>query len=69
MEFVALLMLPGLLLLIFVVMQFIYRGQREVNAANWRREGRCHHCGYDLRGNASGICPECGTFVGQENDK
>ncbi len=59
----ALLMLPGLLLLIFVVVQFIFRGQKEANSANWRREGRCHHCGYHLQGNASGICPECGTFV------
>lgn len=29
----------------------------------WRRYpvGRCQSCGYDLTGNASGICPECGT--------
>ena len=25
--------------------------------------GRCAACGYDLRGNASGVCPECGTAV------
>lgn len=24
----------------------------------WR--GRCGHCRYDLRGNVSGVCPECG---------
>ena len=23
--------------------------------------GKCHVCGYDLTGNVSGICPECGT--------
>src|SRR5436190_7739532 len=23
--------------------------------------GTCHTCGYNLRGNVSGICPECGT--------
>ncbi len=23
--------------------------------------GLCTHCGYDLTGNASGACPECGT--------
>ncbi|HUU83124.1 MAG TPA: hypothetical protein VM243_06425 [Phycisphaerae bacterium] len=22
--------------------------------------GRCLHCGYDLTGNVSGVCPECG---------
>lgn len=25
-----------------------------------RRHGLCEHCGYDLRGNGSGTCPECG---------
>jgi uncharacterized paraquat-inducible protein A len=25
--------------------------------------GQCLHCGYDLKGNASGVCPECGTAI------
>ncbi|MEE8171219.1 MAG: hypothetical protein V3T70_11795 [Phycisphaerae bacterium] len=25
--------------------------------------GRCRHCGYDLTGNVSGRCPECGTII------
>ena len=25
--------------------------------------GRCQSCGYDLTGNVSGTCPECGTAV------
>ena len=25
-----------------------------------RRLNRCVHCGYDLTGNVSGVCPECG---------
>jgi len=25
--------------------------------------GRCRGCGYDLTGNASGICPECGESI------
>jgi hypothetical protein len=34
----------------------------------WRKtrafpEGRCRHCGYNLIGNTSGICPECGTPI------
>jgi hypothetical protein len=26
--------------------------------------GLCHRCGYDLTGNISGVCPECGTKIG-----
>jgi len=31
-------------------------------ARRWRRRraGRCIRCGYDLTGNESGVCPECG---------
>lgn len=36
---------------------------RHLNARHRARENRCPGCGYDLRGNASGICPECGTTV------
>src|SRR5690242_15361509 len=25
--------------------------------------GQCVHCGYDLRGNQSGTCPECGARI------
>jgi hypothetical protein len=28
-----------------------------------RKTGRCLGCGYDLTGNVSGVCPECGTPV------
>jgi hypothetical protein len=28
-----------------------------------RRQGECLRCGYNLTGNVSGICPECGTPV------
>jgi len=28
-----------------------------------RRKGRCLKCGYNLTGNVSGVCPECGTEV------
>ncbi|GJM24249.1 MAG: hypothetical protein DHS20C16_06640 [Phycisphaerae bacterium] len=26
-------------------------------------EGRCLDCGYNLTGNVSGVCPECGTPI------
>jgi hypothetical protein len=25
-------------------------------------KGQCPHCGYDLTGNVSGACPECGSL-------
>jgi hypothetical protein len=28
-----------------------------------RARGRCRSCDYDLTGNVSGVCPECGTAV------
>jgi len=28
------------------------------------RRGRCERCGYDLTGNVSGVCPECGRRLG-----
>ncbi len=28
--------------------------------------GHCQHCGYDLTGNVSGRCPECGTLIERE---
>lgn len=32
-----------------------------------RRSGFCAICGYDLTGNVSGVCPECGTPTGPED--
>ena len=37
----------------------ISRARRSRDRAR-RIEGKCIACGYDLTGNASGICPECG---------
>ena len=37
------------------------RRQRELRR---RHEGYCVRCGYDLTGNRSGVCPECGHRVG-----
>lgn len=28
-----------------------------------REPGRCVKCGYDLTGNKSGLCPECGSLI------
>ena len=37
-----------------------------IRSIGWRRRyrkkhGRCVQCGYNLEGNVSGVCPECGT--------
>lgn len=32
-----------------------------------QRDGHCRTCGYDLTGNESGICPECGRGIGIGN--
>lgn len=31
-----------------------------------RRRGQCVRCAYDLTGNTSGVCPECGTPIATE---
>jgi hypothetical protein len=58
---VALLHVPDwFLILVFAVLPFtsllVQRGKR-------RQAGCCRSCGYNLTGNVSGICPECGTAV------
>ena len=40
------------------------RRPRAVRAARIRR-GLCLTCSYDLRGNVSGVCPECGIPVAE----
>src|SRR5262245_38932526 len=34
-------------------------------AKAWRKN-RCHECTYNLTGNVSGVCPECGTKIEAE---
>ena len=43
-------------LYVFAVLPFVIRGRR-------KRKGLCIHCAYDLTGNTSGVCPECGKGV------
>ena len=38
---------------------------RELRRVPTLRPGICFNCGYDLTGNISGVCPECGTAEGQ----
>ena len=42
----------------------LVRGSRAVSRARRRARGLCPRCGYDLTGNVSGVCPECGAAGG-----
>jgi hypothetical protein len=37
-----------------------------IRRASRLRKGQCISCGYDLAGNVSGVCPECGTAVARK---
>lgn len=50
---------PILLLAAYPVIYFLILGVRRFR----RRSGHCLHCDYDLTGNESGVCPECGTAI------
>jgi len=39
----------------------VLRGGAVAIALRRKRAGRCQLCGYDLTGNVSGVCPECGA--------
>lgn len=43
-------------LYVFFVLPFIIRRRRAL-------KGLCIHCAYDLTGNTSGLCPECGKPI------
>ena len=58
----------GLLGGVVGVVAFVLELDAERRRRLWwsrRAAGLCNRCGYDLTGNVSGACPECGTAVGQ----
>ncbi len=46
----------------FIIAPFVGAAKHWWRTARHRR-GRCRKCGYDLTGNVSGVCPECGAAV------
>jgi hypothetical protein len=51
------------LLLLFGVyptVQFVRKKRQEYQKTRRLEHGQCNACGYDLTGNTSGVCPECG---------
>lgn len=55
-------LLPFLCAAVLPLMLLYWRRQRRL------RDGQCVHCGYDLRGNVSGRCPECGAAAPRPSD-
>ncbi|HEY8749907.1 MAG TPA: hypothetical protein VIM11_18125 [Tepidisphaeraceae bacterium] len=53
-----------LLAMVFAVLPMVWLFTRRRK----RRTGTCEMCGYDLTGNASGVCPECGAAIGLPDD-
>ncbi len=54
--------LPSIALIVFGVGRGVFRVV-DVRQLERARTGLCLSCGYDLTGNESGVCPECGTEV------
>ncbi len=53
----------AILLAIYPTLAFIRGPLRHRRRRRLRKHGLCLGCGYDLTGNESGVCPECGTEV------
>jgi hypothetical protein len=50
---------------------YVFAGLLVVSFLTWpprRRPGCCSECGYDLTGNESGVCPECGAGVARTGE-
>jgi len=54
-----------ILLLLWVYPAFMF-ARGPLRRHRRRRRGLCAQCGYNLTGNTSGICPECGTPIPKE---
>ena len=59
--FVLRLWVPLFLFAFYPTIAFIRFIRGPVRRRRRRRKGQCIPCGYDLTGNVSGVCPECGS--------
>ena len=48
---------------LLILLLLLIRPIRTIITRQRRRRGLCIKCAYDLTGNESGVCPECGTGV------
>ncbi len=56
-------LLTGFGIVGWAVVSVILLQDRMRESRDWDRTNQCRGCGYDLTGNVSGVCPECGTPV------
>ena len=49
--------------LAYRILTFLGKHDPGTIIARRRRSGECTNCGYDLTGNESGVCPECGEAI------
>jgi hypothetical protein len=54
---------PELFLLVAGCLLPAFAFTRALRTRRRRMRGLCKSCGYNLTGNVSGVCPECGTLV------
>ena len=52
---------PGYVMLLSAILPVMWVNRRRLKRRN--HNGLCEACGYDLTGNVSGVCPECGTVI------
>jgi hypothetical protein len=57
-----LLLMVGMIFVAGVVLSVVLTAARR-RLSRERPIGLCRRCGYNLTGNLSGVCPECGTPV------
>ncbi|UCE58442.1 MAG: hypothetical protein JSU63_13480 [Phycisphaerales bacterium] len=48
---------------VFAAYPLLLLWRRPIRGWRRRRRGLCAECAYDLTGNLSGVCPECGTAI------
>ena len=52
-----------------IVMGFASMFLERLHRKRRRRQGLCPRCEYNLTGNTSNTCPECGSPIGSNHDK
>lgn len=51
------------IILLIALSPFLAAVARTLRAEHRQNNGHCTSCNYNLTGNVSGVCPECGTKI------